>query len=160
MAECFEKSHQAYAQKDGALAKELSNQGKTHQRKMEQLNQEASDWIFTENNKDSQPGEIDLHGLYVKEAISKTDRAIQEAKARGDTQLNLIVGKGLHSRGAAKLKPAIEDLMRKHQLNAEIDPDNAGVLQVQINSGITGQGVGLEEISRRLERNDDSCIVM
>lgn len=47
MAECFEKSHQAYARKDGASAKELSNQGKAHQRKMEQLNQEASDWIFT-----------------------------------------------------------------------------------------------------------------
>ena len=41
---------------------------------------------------DSGPGEIDLHGLYVKEAIDYTDRAIEAAKRRGDTTLNIIVG--------------------------------------------------------------------
>lgn len=40
---------------------------------------------------DSKPGEIDLHGLYVKEAIARTDQAIQEAQARGDTTIHLIV---------------------------------------------------------------------
>ena len=81
---------------------------------------------------DSAPYEVDLHGLYVKEAIAYTDRAIQEAKQRGDSEVHLIVGafrvrlpssprvltrptagKGLHSRNGAKIKPAIEDLMRK-----------------------------------------------
>lgn len=47
----------------------------------------------------------------------------------------------------------------RHQLNAEIDPNNAGVLLVQINAGSNG-GVGPEEISRRLERSDESCVVM
>jgi hypothetical protein len=42
--------------------------------------------------KDSGPNEVDLHGLYVKEAITHTDRAIEEAKRRGDSHLNLIVG--------------------------------------------------------------------
>lgn len=42
---------------------------------------------------DSQPGEVDLHGLYVKEAIAFTERSIQEAQNRGDTQINLIVGR-------------------------------------------------------------------
>jgi hypothetical protein len=46
MAKCFEQSHQAYSGGDGAKAKELSNNGKEHQRKMEALNKEASDWIF------------------------------------------------------------------------------------------------------------------
>jgi hypothetical protein len=41
---------------------------------------------------DSKPGEIDLHGLFVKEAIEHTDRALEEAKQRGDSQLHLIVG--------------------------------------------------------------------
>ena len=91
---------------------------------------------FVENNKDSQPGEIDLHGLYVKEAITYTDRSIQEARSRGDSEIHFIVGmaslvtghkpldvdtlylsllgKGLHSKGGvAKLKPAIEELMEK-----------------------------------------------
>lgn len=86
---------------------------------------------------DSKPGEIDLHGLYVKEAIAHTDNAIEQAKRKGDTEVHLIVGtydtllnvdgfpftllttiiragKGLHSQGGiAKIKPAIEELMQK-----------------------------------------------
>ena len=46
MARAFEQSHTAYASKDGAAAKELSNEGKAHQREMERLNAEASAWIF------------------------------------------------------------------------------------------------------------------
>ena len=53
MARCFQESHEAYARKDGAGAKQLSNQGKEHQRKMEDLNRQASVWIFVENNKAS-----------------------------------------------------------------------------------------------------------
>ena len=36
--------------------------------------------------------EIDLHGLYVKEAITYTDNSIVEARARGDNEIRLIVG--------------------------------------------------------------------
>jgi Domain of unknown function (DUF1771) len=46
MARAFEQSHAAYARKDGAGAKELSNEGKAHQKEMERLNAEASAWIF------------------------------------------------------------------------------------------------------------------
>jgi hypothetical protein len=46
MARAFEESHAAYARKDGAAAKELSNEGKAHQREMDRLNAEASEWIF------------------------------------------------------------------------------------------------------------------
>ena len=46
MARAFEQSHAAYARKDGAAAKELSNEGKAHQSEMEHLNSEASAWIF------------------------------------------------------------------------------------------------------------------
>ncbi|KAK0504879.1 cytoplasmic protein [Armillaria luteobubalina] len=160
MARCFSESHEAYNRGDGAGAKELSNQGKKHQQKMEQLNKEASDWIFVENNRDSKPGEIDLHGLYVKEAIARTDIALDEAKRRGDTEIRLIVGKGLHSKGgAAKIRPAIEELMHKHQLVAELDPSNSGVLVVEFN-GARGRGVGPDEIARRLDREDGGCIVM
>ncbi|KAF7376067.1 Cytoplasmic protein [Mycena sanguinolenta] len=178
MARCFSESHEAYARGDGAGAKQLSNEGKEHQAKMNALNKEASDWIFTENNKDSKPGEIDLHGLYVKEAIEHTDRALQEAKARGDSEIHLIVGKGLHSPDhIAKIKPAIEELyvlhslvypyiscsiflcrMQKHQLFAELDPHNAGVLICKLD-GEQG-GVGPDEIARRLQREDDGCTIM
>ena len=46
MARAFEQSHAAYARKDGAGAKELSNEGKAHQREMDRLNAETSAWIF------------------------------------------------------------------------------------------------------------------
>jgi len=161
MAQSFEASHEAYERRDGALAKELSNKGKEHQRRMEGWNQQASDWVFAENNKDSKPGEIDLHGLYVKEAIVHTDQAIQEAKQRGDSEIRLIVGKGLHSPGgAAKIKPAIEQLMQNHQLLAEMDPDNAGVLIVHMDrGGHDSREVSADEIMRRLHK-DEGCTIM
>ncbi|KAK0435969.1 hypothetical protein EV421DRAFT_1833461 [Armillaria borealis] len=97
---------------------------------MEQLNKEASNWIYLGHK----PGEIDLHGLYVREAIAYTDAALEEAKRRGDSEIRIIVGKGLHSKdGEAKVRPAIEDRMRKYQLPAEFDPSNSGVLVVKLN---------------------------
>ncbi|KAH7888649.1 DUF1771-domain-containing protein [Phlebopus sp. FC_14] len=133
MAQSFQQSHEAYERRDGALAKQLSEKGKQHQRTMEKLNAEASTWIFRENNLDSQPGDVDLHGLYVKEAVLYSEKAIQEARGRGDSEIRLIVGKGLHSDGhIAKIKPALEDLMKKHNLPAEVDPHNAGVLIVRL----------------------------
>ncbi|KAF7782521.1 hypothetical protein Agabi119p4_1897 [Agaricus bisporus var. burnettii] len=160
MARYFQESHQAYASGNRALAKDLSNKGKEHRNRMEDLNRQASDRIFTENNKDRGPHEIDLHGLYVNEAITRTDLALGQARARGETELHLIVGKGLHSKnGVAKLKPAIEDLMRKHQLSAQLDPNNAGVLIVHLGSSHR-HGVDADEITRRIEKGDNGCIIM
>lgn len=41
---------------------------------------------------DSEPGEVDLHGLFVKEAMTYSERAINAARRRGDAKINLIVG--------------------------------------------------------------------
>jgi DNA-nicking Smr family endonuclease len=69
---------------------------------------------FAENNKTQPRGTIDLHGLFVKEAIEQVDKAIAEGQRSGAEELRVITGKGLHSaRGQAKIKPAVEDLMRK-----------------------------------------------
>ncbi|KAG9007615.1 hypothetical protein FRB93_007651 [Tulasnella sp. JGI-2019a] len=157
MARCFQESKEAYNSGDGAQAKDLSNQGKRHKEEMERLNNEASAWIFRANNEDSRPDELDLHGLYVKEAIQKTEEAIIEAQNRGDNQIRIITGKGLHSQGAAKLKPAIEELMVKYQLAAVLDPQNAGVLIVTLNQG-QGGGMDSGEITQRLE--NDRCVIM
>ena len=56
-----------------------------------------------------------MHGLFVREAVEKTEWAVREAKKRGgDSELRLIVGKGIHSQGGvAKIGPAIEELMQK-----------------------------------------------
>ncbi len=46
MARCFIESREAFSRGDRAAAKVLSNQGKNHKQKMEQLHKEASDWIY------------------------------------------------------------------------------------------------------------------
>lgn len=161
MARCFEESQHAYTSGDGAKAKMLSNEGKDHKARMERLNAEAGAWIYAKNNEDRNPGEIDLHGLHVKEAVEYTDKAIETAKRRGDTTINIIVGKGLHSSGrVAKLKPAIEALMQKYDLVAELDPDNSGVLIVQLGGRKSGRrAIGVDEVTRRLEKSE-GCLIM
>ncbi|TFK25713.1 DUF1771-domain-containing protein, partial [Coprinopsis marcescibilis] len=158
MSKCFKNSTEAYSRGDGALAKQLSDQGKEHKAKMERFNKQASDWIF--QGLDSQPDEIDLHGLFVKEAIARTEEALETAKRTGQVEIKLIVGKGLHSSNGAKLKPAIETLMKKYQLDAELDPRNAGVLVVRLNRPQNRSHMGADEISRRLERKEEGCFIM
>ena len=46
MASCFEESTRAYTSGDKAGAKTLSNEGKGHKAMMEQLNAEASAWVY------------------------------------------------------------------------------------------------------------------
>jgi hypothetical protein len=46
MARAFDQAHAAHERGDGARAKELSNEGRNQQREMEELNREASEWIF------------------------------------------------------------------------------------------------------------------
>ncbi|KAI0093425.1 hypothetical protein BDY19DRAFT_882495 [Irpex rosettiformis] len=157
------ESQEAYQRGDGALAKELSLQSKAKRGELERLNQENAEWLFRENNKDRPVNEIDLHGMTVDQAIEFSERAIQSARQRGDSEIHIIVGKGLHSAGGIpKIKPAIEALMVKYQLIAELDPNNSGVLIVSLGGHDTGTGnvVRPDEIARRIDERDDRCIVM
>ena len=49
-------------------AHELSEELKRILAQAEECNRKAAEYVFRENNEDSGPDEIDLHGLYVKEA--------------------------------------------------------------------------------------------
>ena len=51
MARCFEESQQAYTSGDRAGAKTLSNEGREHKARMEQLNAEASAWIYASGSR-------------------------------------------------------------------------------------------------------------
>ncbi|EIM82684.1 DUF1771-domain-containing protein [Stereum hirsutum FP-91666 SS1] len=164
MARTFEESRLAFDKGEKKKAKELSNEGKLLREKMERLNVEASEMVFRENNMNRPSGEVDLHDLYVKEAIAFTDRSIRKARRRGDTKIKLIVGKGIHSTGAAKLKPAIEELMQKNRLVAALDEQNAGVLIVQLDGVTPYQGDGrlldANDIASKLDKKDDGCHIM
>lgn len=159
---CFSESVKAYDDGDKVGAKELSNEGKCYQKQVEELNSKAADWIYRVNNVHSPPNEIDLHGLYVREAIPRVEQAVQSAILRGDSKIHLVVGRGMHSPdGVAKLRPAIAELMATYTLAAHVDPHNVGVLIVQLNeSRGSEKQLDMDEIQRRLEGEDEQCIIM
>ncbi|CAN6641690.1 hypothetical protein TRVA0_018S02696 [Trichomonascus vanleenenianus] len=141
-----EQSKQCYQNGDGEEAKRLSNEAKKHGDKMDEYNRQAAEYAFRENNADSHEDEIDLHGLYVKEAIEILETRISACKSRGDSHLDVIVGKGLHSEHGAKIKPAVQQLCQKNHFKYAIDKHNAGVIVIDF----TGSGgeVDWNEVAR------------
>jgi len=130
----YQQSKEAYERRDHASCQALKEQGKSHEITMKNLHAKASASIYQENNRDKSACEVDLHGLYVKEAIAYSEKAIREARQRGDSEIRLIVGKGSHSDGGvSKLKPAIQEYMRKDRIPVEVDLKNPGVLIVRVN---------------------------
>ncbi len=65
-----------------AEAKALSNKGKAEAALMEKANRMASDAAFQGNNMGRDSATIDLHGLYVDEAVRRARECI--VKARGE----------------------------------------------------------------------------
>ncbi|AAS53289.1 AFL083Cp [Eremothecium gossypii ATCC 10895] len=132
-AELSHQSQQAYKQGDGARAKELSEQAKRQLEAAERYNMQAAEYVFTSNNADSGSDEIDLHGLYVKEAQWIMKKRIAAGVQSGEPRLRVIVGKGLHSaNGVAKIRPAVEELCSEAGLRSYVDSKNAGVLIVDL----------------------------
>jgi len=168
MGRCFDMAHEAYGAGDGARAKQLSNEGHVHQKARDDINSQAADWIFHENNKNSPEGTVDLHGLYVEESIHYTEQAITDAQTKRLPQLRVIVGKGIHSyQHVQKIKPAVEKIMRQYNLRAALDPHNAGVLIVQLDgTGSAPSDLGWardlpRDSSRGLDKEqDDGCSIM
>ncbi|GAA5969547.1 hypothetical protein JCM11641_008153 [Rhodosporidiobolus odoratus] len=160
MAKAFSSSKQAYASGNGEAAHNLSMEGKHHQRNKDQYNAEAAEWIYRENNRTQSPGSIDLHGLYVQEAVDYTEKAIQQARSQGMQELKVIVGKGNHSPShVAKIKPAITQLMEKERLSAHLDPNNGGVLVVLL-QGQGGGRAGGQFVREMEQSSGNDCVVM
>ncbi|EPS25216.1 hypothetical protein POX_c03618 [Penicillium oxalicum] len=135
--DCFQRSKEAYNNGDGARAKELSEQGKAHGRKMEEYNKQASEFIFRENNADGrvEADTIDLHGQFVEEAEEILEERIRYAKSHGQDHLHVIVGKGNHSSGhIQKIKPRVEQICRELGLQYATE-ENAGRIYVNLTGG-------------------------
>lgn len=142
------QSQQAFKSGDKGRAKELSDQAKNVLAEAEGYNRQAAEYVFRENNTDSAGDEIDLHGLYVKEAEYILQNRLTQAIRTNQDHLKVIVGKGLHSQnGVAKIKPAIDDMCRDSNLNHFVDPKNAGVLIIEL------QGAQLSQIPNKWTSN-------
>ena len=163
MRKCYDQSQDAYKSGDGARAKELSTEGGKHKQKRDDLNMQAADWIFEKNNLDNKRDEVDLHGLYVREAVEKTTQAIANARTSGINPIKVVVGRGTHSKNhVSKMKPAIEELMQKENLRCKVDPSNAGQLIVYLDGqgdgGATNNASWTDEVENRTE--GDACTIM
>ncbi|KAI9716728.1 MAG: hypothetical protein M1828_007534, partial [Chrysothrix sp. TS-e1954] len=107
----------------------------------EHWNQQASDFIFLENNSMDRVAAdtIDLHGQYVHEAERILEKRILAARAQGQNHLHVIVGKGNHSPGhIQKIKPCVERLCQEHGLQYATE-HNAGRIYVNLQ----GQGINV-----------------
>ncbi|KAI0554679.1 DUF1771-domain-containing protein [Xylaria curta] len=133
--DCMQRAHQAYERGDGAGAKQLSNAGKAHAAEGDRLNKEASKTIFDIVNDGLGPQVIDLHGLYVHEAVDFTTIRIRDNQSSGLTDLHVIVGQGHHSIDhKQKIKPAIEELCENLGLQCATE-ENAGRIYINLQGG-------------------------
>ncbi|QLQ81175.1 hypothetical protein HG537_0E05300 [Torulaspora globosa] len=142
------ESQAAYKQGDGGKAHQLSEKAKIQQRLAEQYNMEAAEYVFVQNNADSGSDEIDLHGLFVKEAVWILKKRIASGIKGHESYVKVIVGKGLHSQnGLAKIKPAVEELCRDANLRNYLDKKNQGVLIIELEGAQVPDSWGNSEFS-------------
>ncbi|KAH8992742.1 hypothetical protein EDB86DRAFT_2765701, partial [Lactarius hatsudake] len=133
MAEAYSRAKSAQGMGDHRAAQEHRQQGDAHKSEMEVRDWYASEIIFSENNKNRRDAMIDLHGLYVAEAVEFADDLLLYIKSRGDDAAHFLIGEGLRSGAdSAKIRPALEDLFTKRGLDYSLDPRNAGVLVVRL----------------------------
>ncbi|KAF5830322.1 hypothetical protein DUNSADRAFT_14753 [Dunaliella salina] len=119
------------AKKKSEEGKKLDSQAKKHARK-------AADATFAQNNTGRPANEVDLHGLYVDEALERVEKAISNARwsqllrCPVAKDITFIVGKGLHSQdGVAKIRPAVLKLVNRYYLRVTEDTPNAGCIHVE-----------------------------
>ncbi|KAH9083547.1 hypothetical protein EDB83DRAFT_27041 [Lactarius deliciosus] len=108
----------------------------THESAMKELDKRAAKIIFRENNKNrKEGGKVDLHGLYVAEAVQFAKDQVEIARSRGDeaVQVHCWERVALRTPAGPKIRPALEDLFTKRGLTHSLDPKNAGVLVVRMN---------------------------
>jgi len=104
-----------------------------YESEMKMLNKKAASIIFKENNKARQGTTVDLHGLFVNEALEYADKELESAAMRKVDMVSFIVGRGLHSDGGVpKIRPALEEFCDERRLAHSLDPRNAGKLIVHL----------------------------
>ncbi|KAF9812539.1 hypothetical protein IEO21_06129 [Rhodonia placenta] len=129
----YARRSRACARRDRGLAREFTKAAKAHARKVKRYNARAAKWVYAENNKRRRSNTVDLHGLYVAEALEYAQRAIGAARESGQAKLSLIVGQGQHSEnGVAKIKPALEEWLQKRGTAYKPDERNPGRLVITL----------------------------
>lgn len=87
--------------------------------------------IFEFVNKGNPVSTVDLHGLQVEEALDIVKQRISQLQKKGDGELTVITGAGLHSdKNGPKIKPAIMKMLSE-ELKLQYTETNHGELAVE-----------------------------
>ncbi|OSX81369.1 hypothetical protein BU14_0022s0088 [Porphyra umbilicalis] len=114
----------AYARGDKAAAHTLSVASKAAGARADAAHGRAASAIFQAANAGMGRGEVDLHGLTVREALGVASRRVDAL--RPGERLRLITGAGRHSGpGGPKVKPAVEELLRARRVRYVADGPGA-----------------------------------
>lgn len=98
---------------------------------MEKYRKEASRKIVNHVNKGNGLGTLDLHGLFVSDAMDFVKERVAEAKQKGLKEIAIIPGAGNHSDdNKAKIKPTVVAYLQQNKL--PFTQVNSGTFKVQL----------------------------
>ncbi|XP_035222464.1 uncharacterized protein LOC118195279 isoform X2 [Stegodyphus dumicola] len=112
--------------------------GQNHGFQCKQANKKASELIAQERNICSPRFVLDLHGLYIQEAIPTLEKFLRDRKLElrrhqqvAPQTVSIVTGQGLHSIQGPKLRPSVMEYLKKTGYGfSEV---NQGVLEVTLN---------------------------
>lgn len=122
----------SYRNGNKSRARHYSNEAKRLRKLMDEANHVAAEKIFKHVNIFRPDGEIDLHGLYVKEATEVLKMKLAEAQGDGLQGLDVIVGQGNHSEGGPRIKPAVIAYAKTNKLTYNISDRNPGCIHFDL----------------------------
>lgn len=112
-----EQSQYEYNSGSKSQAKALSTEKNALYKKMDEKNHRAAELIFEYHNQNRPRDVIDLHGLYVKEALKYVQNKLDECRSNNILQLTIITGMGNNSpNNIAKIKPEVQKYARENNL--------------------------------------------
>jgi DNA-nicking Smr family endonuclease len=115
--EAAQQSQSEYCSGFKAEAKALSIKKANLYIQMNEKNQQAAELIFQHFNRNRSNNVIDLHGLYVAEALKYLKNKLDECREGKILQLTVITGIGNNSPNRiAKIKPEVEKFVHQNCL--------------------------------------------
>ncbi|KAF8210176.1 hypothetical protein K438DRAFT_1809119 [Mycena galopus ATCC 62051] len=102
--------------------------------RVQKMHERAARRHFRAHNPFNKDTEIDVHGLFIAEAVKKVETALEAAILNGRRELRVIVGRGRHSKNGPKLRPAVMGEMQRQGISCRIETVNPGVLVVTVPS--------------------------
>ena len=114
----FAAATNAYRAGKGALAAKLAAQGRSLDRQLKALNSQRVSSILSKQDAFTSTGhKIDLHGLYVREALNALSQYLlrhRTACSESPCLITVVTGVGNHSKSKAKLRPAVRQFFIDH----------------------------------------------